>query len=272
MVSLHFNQPITGVIKYTVGGTAAGNEDYDALPGSINVSGNSADIQIAIRNDSHYEGDETIILSLLFGNDYLLGVKRSHTVTLKDNPNESSADYLFNLSTLTPGVYGTTTGRTGFPGTIFSRMASTNITFSANNVLKAHINEKRSLGFKDMNDTLGKIHAKSLSYSTGKLVMVFEYLTEYDGFVKGQSLISFDSDKPELDNQSEKIRLTNTLTLTIKNVVTNDTPPVTLPFDIARDKFTYNYLEGSFSLSISGVLNESTGQFYEGILRGTMQP
>lgn len=271
VVSLHLNQPISGTLKYTVGGTASSGQDYNALSGSVSVSGNSADIQITIKNDTVYEGNETIVLSLLPGKDYLLGAKRSHTVTLKDNPNQSGADYLFILSSLTPGVEGSTNEKKGFPGTLFSRTASVNIAFSQNNVAGAYINVKKSIGIKDTVTQSETIPAKSVSYSTGKLEMVFEYHTQYDSFVTDPSLINFNYEHPSLGNQTKKT-LTNTLTLTIKNAVTGDNPPVTAPFDIAKDKFTFKYLEGSFSLAISGVLNEGTGQFFEGILRGTMQP
>lgn len=270
-VTIQLNQPINGPLKYTVGGTASSGQDYDALPGLVAVTGNSADIQITIKNDTVYEGNETIVLSLLPGKDYLLGTKRSHTVTLKDNPGASGADYLFILSSLTPGVAGSTKDGKGFPGSLFSRTASVNIAFSSNNVTKAYINVKKSIGIADTITNPVTIPAKSVSYSTGMLEMVFEYCTQYDGFVTDACLVNFDYAHPSLGNQTKKT-LTNTLKLTINTAVSGETGAVKLPFNISTDKFTHKYLQGGFSLSIAGVLNQGTNQYYTGILGGTLQP
>lgn len=265
VVVITFSQAINGTLKYTVGGTASAGQDYDALSGSVAVSGSVVFIQITVKNDTVYEGNETIVLSLLPGKGYLLGATRSHTVTLKDNPNESGADYLFTLSNLTPGFEGSTKDGKGFPGTQFSRMVSVNITFSANSIVKAFINVKKSIGIVDTITKSETIPAKSVSYSTGKLEMVFEYQTQYDSFVTDASITSFDYVHPSLGNQTKKT-LTNTLTVTINTSV--DKSSTKLPFDVARDKFTPKYLEGTCSLHIDGALNQGTGQFFVSMLGG----
>ena len=257
-VVVNFTQPVTGTVKYTVGGIATEDEDYSALPGSVDVNGSTATIQVAIISDTIFEGDETIQLSLLPSEDYMLGTERTHTITLKDNPFESSMDYICILSSETLGVEGGTTSQQGFPPTLFSRTASINITFSQNSVLDAVLNVAKSIGISDTVISADTIPSTSVSYSSGTLEMVFEYNTQSEGFVSDSSITHFNPDNPSLGNQTKKT-LTTTLTLRVDD------------FDISSDKFTDKYLRGTFSLNMSGVLNEGTVPFFQGALVATMQ-
>lgn len=257
-VVLNFTQPITGTVKYTVGGTATEDEDYVALPGSVAVDGSSATIEVSVMSDTIFEGDEIIKIALLPSEEYLLGTERTHSIKIKDNPFESSTDYIFILSSKTLGVEGDTTDQQGFPPTLFSRTATVNITFSQNNVLDAVLNVAKSIGITDTVTGADTIPSTLASYSSGILEMVFEYNTQSEGFVSDSSITGFSSDNPSLGVQTKKT-LANTLTLRI-----ND-------FDISTDKFTDKYLQGAFSLSMSGVLNEGTVPFFQGSLVGTMQ-
>jgi len=257
-VVVNFSRPFTGILRYTIGGTATENEDYSALTGLVEINGRSATIQVAIISDTVFEGNETIELSLLTSMDYLLGMDRTHTITLRDNPFESSADYIFILSTETLGVEGDTTNRQGFPPTLFSRTASVNITLSHNDVLNAMLNVAKSIGISDTVTGANTIPAASVSYSSGTLEMVFEYGTQSESFVSDPAITSFDPDNPSLGVQNEK-RLTSILTLRV-----ND-------FDISTEKFTNKFLQGTYSLSMLGVLNEGTVPFFHGRLVATMQ-
>ncbi len=257
-VVINFSKSINVTLKYTVGGTATADEDYTALSGEVVVNGNSVIIPLSIISDTVFEGNETIKLSLVPSVDYLLGQERSHTITLKDNPYGSGADYIFILSSETLGVEGSPTEQKGFPPTLFSRTASINIMFSENNVLDAILNVAGSIGISDTETNAETIPSTSVSYNLGVLEMVFEYNTLSESFVTNPSIDHFNPDSPSFGNQNKK-KLTNILTMQVNN------------FDISSEKFTDKQLEGIFSIGISGVLNDETTSFFNGTLVGTMQ-
>lgn len=260
-VEMSFSKPVNGTLKYTIGGTATDdieNSDYAALPGSIVVNGINASIPVNVLSDTEYEGDESIKLTLLPSEDYLLGENRSHTITLKDNPEETRADYLFILGSETMGVSGDTTERKGFPPTLFSRTASVSISFSQSNVLSADLNIQKSIGFKESTTGGQVISASSISYDASTLELVFEYETQTDAFASDSSITIFNPENPDAVVPTEKA-LNNVLTLRINE------------FDIYTEKFTDKYLQGTFSIAISGVFGDSTSQFFNGNLSATMQ-
>jgi hypothetical protein len=257
-VLLNFSGHMIGTAKYTVGGTATPDIDYVKLSGSVSVNGHSAFITIRPIKDTVFEGNETIKITLLPSTDYQLGTQTTHTVNLRDNPNESSADYVFDLSIETMGVEGNTNEQTGFPPALFSRKARINLTFSQGNILKAALNTTKSIGTGETVSGATVIPSTSLSYTSKTLEMVFEYPTKCDGLVSDASIITFDYEHPSLGNQTLR-DLVNTLTLRIED------------FDITADKFTNKLLKGTFSLRISGFLREGTATFFKGSLLGTMQ-
>jgi len=257
-VVVNFNKPFSGILRYTIGGTATQGEDYSALSGTVDIDGSSVSIPIPVASDTVYEGSETIVLSLLPGENYLLGEERSHILTLRDNPSASSANYLFILSSETLGVEGDTASREGFPPTLFSRTASVNITFSHSSVLDAALNVPKSIGFSDSVTGSNSIPAATVSYGSGTLELVFEYETQSESFVSTPSATNFDPAAPSFGDETKKT-LVSSLTLTVNE------------FDILSEKFTDKFLEGTFSLRMSGVLNEGTSQFFNGRLSGTMQ-
>jgi hypothetical protein len=258
-VQVLFSAPMSATLYYTVGGTATAGTDYQTLSGLVAVNGNNVTIPVYLISDTVYEGNETVKLTLLPRAEYQLGAQTTHTITLKDNPHESSADYIFNLSSETMGVSGSTTDQKGFPSTLFSRIASVNITFSENNILNARLNTARSIGLTDNLSGATTISAKSVSYGANTIEMVFEYGSHSDSFVSDPSITTgFDPENPSLGQQNKKT-LTNTLTLRINEV------------DISANKFTSKVLQGTFSFQIAGVLREATTQFFQGKLAGIMQ-
>ncbi|MCK5355591.1 MAG: hypothetical protein KAJ63_10770, partial [Methyloprofundus sp.] len=94
----------SGVLNYTLGGTATLNEDYtDLTSSSAPIINSKAIIKLAAQVDTIFEANENIVLTLLPNNDYQLGAQRTHTVILNDNPNESQANYLFIIGSHVPG-------------------------------------------------------------------------------------------------------------------------------------------------------------------------
>ena len=77
-------------LSYSVAGTATagnGNDFTIAGSGSLSVApgATTADIPVAIRDDSIAESAETVILTLTGGTDYTLGSQTVHTLTINDN-------------------------------------------------------------------------------------------------------------------------------------------------------------------------------------------
>ena len=99
-VSLHVN--------FAVSGTAQAGADYVALvsPVTIPAGTNATTLTVAVVDDLLREGDETVVVSLTAGSDYVIGAPATATVRLLDDDNlppsialGSPADgAVFNLS------------------------------------------------------------------------------------------------------------------------------------------------------------------------------
>ena len=87
-------------LTYTVDGTAIADEDYTALPGSVDVSADAThvDIPVAITNDTD-DDDETVILTLTAGSGYTLGATTVHTLTIRDDDGAPTATFAAAAST-----------------------------------------------------------------------------------------------------------------------------------------------------------------------------
>ncbi|MFB2921046.1 S8 family serine peptidase [Aerosakkonema funiforme] len=79
--------PLT--VNYTIGGTATNGTDYNSISGSVIIpaGANSAAISINTvgKDDTIYEGNETVILTLVSGNSYNVGSENTATVAIADN-------------------------------------------------------------------------------------------------------------------------------------------------------------------------------------------
>jgi subtilase family serine protease len=71
-------------VYYTVGGTAVAGTDYVALAGSVTIDAGSAAATIAVTpiDDTAYESDESVILTVTADNAYGLGSPSQATVTI----------------------------------------------------------------------------------------------------------------------------------------------------------------------------------------------
>ena len=83
-------------LGYSVAGTAtagSGNDFTIQNSGTVSVAAgaSTANISVAIDDDSAVESDETVILTLTTGTGYTLGSTRVHTLTISDNDATSSA-------------------------------------------------------------------------------------------------------------------------------------------------------------------------------------
>jgi hypothetical protein len=74
-------------VNYTVSGTATNGVDYDNLTGSITIGAGvtAVNLPINVLDDSIFEGNETVTVSLASSNNYLLGTAKTGTVTIQDN-------------------------------------------------------------------------------------------------------------------------------------------------------------------------------------------
>jgi hypothetical protein len=74
-------------VNYTVAGTATNGTDYSTLYGSATFAAgaSTAVVNVIPTDDSAFEGNESVILTLAAGNAYTLGNDKMATVTLTDN-------------------------------------------------------------------------------------------------------------------------------------------------------------------------------------------
>ena len=74
-------------VFYLVGGTAANVLDYSALSGVVTIPAGqiSATVTVVPVDDSAFEGDETVSLTLMADATYIIGVAGTATVTVADN-------------------------------------------------------------------------------------------------------------------------------------------------------------------------------------------
>jgi len=88
VVTLAAPAPSTGLtIRYTMGGTAIAGNDYEALSGtaSIPAGGTQATIPVTIIDDTLYEPNDTLVITLGQNPGYVIGTQNSATMTLGDN-------------------------------------------------------------------------------------------------------------------------------------------------------------------------------------------
>ncbi|WP_413198645.1 phytase [Nostoc piscinale] len=74
--------------NYTVGGTATNGSDYDSLTGTATIAAGSSYVDIAVKpiDDNLVEGNETVTLTLVDGNNYdLARTNTTATVTIADS-------------------------------------------------------------------------------------------------------------------------------------------------------------------------------------------
>ncbi len=79
------DSPLT--VDYTVSGTATGGDDYDQLAGSVTIPAgrSSANIRVIPKDDTSYEGTESVIVTLSADSAYTVGSPYSAKVKINDN-------------------------------------------------------------------------------------------------------------------------------------------------------------------------------------------
>jgi len=269
-VAVTFSKPVTGTLGYTVGGTATQqdpmnpdpeNDDFLALPGTVElVDATNALIPVTVLNDFVYDGDETIILSLLPSMQYLLGESRVHTITLQDNPSSSSVDYTFTLALETEGLEGDPTAGTGFPPACFTRVASVNMMFSETGLTAATLDLETgaSIGFPETGMVAGSI----LRTAGPGYQISFQYTkSDSQSFVNNDPITSINPDNPSFGSPDKK---TLDHVLAIQWLDEN--------FNVATEKFSGKVFQGTFSLSVSGVVESAAAPSFDGTCIARMQP
>ncbi|WP_413176349.1 Calx-beta domain-containing protein [Anabaena azotica] len=108
-------------VNYTIAGTATNGTDYSSLTGSVTFAAGEATklINVTPVNDTVFEGDETVILTLASSTNYNLGSATTATVTIADNDkptitikaNDATAGETLPTQTANPGQFTLT--RTG---------------------------------------------------------------------------------------------------------------------------------------------------------------
>lgn len=80
-------EPLT--VHYSVGGSATPGSDYASLSGSVTIPAGQVSVTVFVDpiDDSTYEGDETVVLTLTPTNDYTIAGPNTATITIvEDDP------------------------------------------------------------------------------------------------------------------------------------------------------------------------------------------
>jgi hypothetical protein len=74
-------------VNFTVGGTATSGTDYDSLGTTVTFPAGSARAgkEVSTKQDTDVEGDETVVVTLISGEGYTIGISDSGTVTIQDD-------------------------------------------------------------------------------------------------------------------------------------------------------------------------------------------
>jgi subtilisin family serine protease/subtilase family serine protease len=127
------------IVNYTTGGTATSGGDYTALTGSITINAGAPTATIVVTpiDDSAYESNETVILTVSAGASYTVGTPNTATVTIVSD--DLPPDLISTLLTA-PSVAGADTDivvsdATKNQGTGPSMASSTGFYLSANTAL-----------------------------------------------------------------------------------------------------------------------------------------
>lgn len=91
--------PLT--INYIVGGTALPGEDYTALTGTVQIpiGGISATIDVNVIDNDDTNDTETAVVTLEAGNNYIVGIPSSDTVTIANSGETIGADDILVIVT-----------------------------------------------------------------------------------------------------------------------------------------------------------------------------
>jgi Ca2+-binding RTX toxin-like protein len=115
------NQPASAIVSITGGTATAGGTDYTSstFPLTVNFAANetSKTVALPINNDTLFEGNETINLSLAAGTNAVLGAQTTTTFTITDNDTAPTVTLSPLTSILESGGTATITANLSNPST-----------------------------------------------------------------------------------------------------------------------------------------------------------
>jgi len=102
----------TVTVPFTVGGTASNPADYSISSSPLVIPANttSGTIQITIVNDSNFEGNETVVVTLGTPTNATLGSTTVETVTITDNDNGAPTNITLSANSVTENVANAVVG------------------------------------------------------------------------------------------------------------------------------------------------------------------
>ncbi|WP_016950397.1 Calx-beta domain-containing protein [Anabaena sp. PCC 7108] len=124
------NKTASLTVNYTVAGTATNGTDYNTLTKTATFAAGSATvlIDVNVKDDAVYEGNETVIVTLASGTSYILGTTKTATVNLVDNDKPT-----ITISATDASAAETLTGQTTNPGKFtLTRTGSTTSSLTVN--------------------------------------------------------------------------------------------------------------------------------------------
>lgn len=285
---------VEGSLFYSVGGLAqsvttdeASADFSDPNNGEVSINGNRATITLNIQQDTVFEGDETLNISLMPGSAYTfremdLGI-RTHVLTIKESVAQTEAKFNFVLKTAPPGYSAeqlTSTDAGAYSGLdIFSKTISLSLTMANQTVSGAKIIENESRGVKDNVADTNEITATDVSYTGEQLVLQFAYQVQNNAFSSDASLTELFCDDGCRDNipangiNRNYAETSHSLTVTINNFDVNEQRGYAAGLRSAENSATFysdNILEGVFSQSIGDIHGGNDSKTVVGYVSGSL--
>ncbi len=84
-------QPVS--INYTVTGTAANDTRYTLTPGPLALGSQSAPVKVTPLSNTTYEGEQSVVVTLASGSNYVIGPDNSATVMIHDRTDLPPTDW-----------------------------------------------------------------------------------------------------------------------------------------------------------------------------------
>ncbi|MGM3308239.1 Calx-beta domain-containing protein [Anabaena sp. WFMT] len=112
------NKTAALTVNYTVAGTATNGTDYNTLTKSVTFATGSATaiIDVNVKDDAVYEGNETVIVTLANNINYTLGTETTATVTIADNDIASNEKPTISINASDANAAETLAGQTANSG------------------------------------------------------------------------------------------------------------------------------------------------------------
>ncbi|RUS99427.1 hypothetical protein DSM107003_00110 [Trichormus variabilis SAG 1403-4b] len=199
-------------VNYAVAGTAINGTDYNTLTKTVTFAAGSATalINVNVKDDAVYEGNETVIVTLASGINYILGTAKAATVNIADNDSSTTVKPTITISATDASVGETLAGQTANPGKFtLTRTGSTASSLTVN----------YSVAGTATNGTDYNNLTNSVTFAAGSSTTIINLTPINDSLVEGDETVIVNLSS----NTNYNLGTVKTATVTIVDLLPNHT-------------------------------------------------